>query len=80
MKLRIQTLTGQIGEVEVDPQNTILDLKVSRSVKGRGGSRLLCHSLEMQVLGKFDKIVCWCLPLDSWHPHLGEILDPPLLI
>ena len=29
MKLRIQTLTGQIGEVEVNPQDTILDLKVS---------------------------------------------------
>ena len=33
MKLRIQTLTGQVGEVEVDPQNTILDLKVSSTIK-----------------------------------------------
>ena len=30
MKLRIQTLTGQVGEVEVDPRDTILDLKVCR--------------------------------------------------
>ena len=29
MKLQIQTLTGHRGEVEVDPQDTILDLKVS---------------------------------------------------
>ena len=29
-------------------------------------------------LGKFGKIVCW-RPLESWRPHLGEILDPPLL-
>ena len=28
MKLRIQTLTGQMNEVEADPHNTILDLKV----------------------------------------------------
>ena len=28
MKLRIQTLTGQIGEVQADPENNILDLKV----------------------------------------------------
>ena len=28
MKLRLQTLTGQVGEVEVEPQDTILDLKV----------------------------------------------------
>ena len=26
----------------------------------------------MQILGKFGKIVCW-------RPHLGEILDPPLV-
>ena len=28
MKLRIKTLTGQVEEVEAEPQNTILDLKV----------------------------------------------------
>ena len=28
MKLRIQTLTGQTGEVEADPKDSILDLKV----------------------------------------------------
>ena len=33
MKLRIQTLTGQVGEVGVDPQNTILDLNVSSRIK-----------------------------------------------
>ena len=32
----------------------------------------------MQFLGKFGKIVCWPLPLESWRPLLGEILDPPL--
>ena len=32
----------------------------------------------MQFLGKFGKFVCWHLPLESWRPHLGEILDPPL--
>ena len=34
MKLWIQTLTGQREEVEADPKNTILDLKVSLSFKG----------------------------------------------
>ena len=34
----------------------------------------------MQFLGKFGKIVCWHLPLESWRPLLGEILDPPLVI
>ena len=29
----------------------------------------------MQFWGKFGKIVCWHLP----PPHLGEILDPPLI-
>ena len=33
MKLRIQTLTGQIEEVEADQLDSILDLKVSGSVK-----------------------------------------------
>ena len=28
MKLRIQTLTGETREVEAEPQNSILDLKV----------------------------------------------------
>ena len=28
MKLQIQTLTGQTAEVEAEPQDTILDLKV----------------------------------------------------
>ena len=37
MKLRIQTLTGQIGEVEADPENTILDLKVR--INSLSGSR-----------------------------------------
>ena len=31
MKLRIQTLTGETQEVEAEPQNTILDVKVCRS-------------------------------------------------
>ena len=29
-------------------------------------------------LGKFGKIICWCLP-EGWRPHMREILDPPLL-
>ena len=32
MKLQIQTLTGETHEVEADPQNTILDLKVCRTL------------------------------------------------
>ena len=33
----------------------------------------------MQFLGKFGKIVCWRPPPpESWCPHHGEILDPPL--
>ena len=32
----------------------------------------------MQFLGKFGKIVNWRPPPESWHRHLGEILDPPL--
>ena len=31
----------------------------------------------MQLLGKFDKILCWH-PLEGWYPHLKEILDLPL--
>ena len=31
----------------------------------------------MHFLGNFGKIVCW-RPPESWRPHLGEILDPPL--
>ena len=34
----------------------------------------------MQFWGKFGKIVCWPLPSESWRPHLGEILDPPLTV
>ena len=34
----------------------------------------------MQLLGKFLKFVCWRPPPPpSWRPHLGEILDQPLL-
>ena len=33
----------------------------------------------MQFLGKFGAIVCW-RPPESWRPHLGETLGPPLLI
>ena len=32
---------------------------------------------SMQFWGKIGKIVCW-RPPESWCPHLGEILDPPL--
>ena len=32
MKLQIQTLTGETREVEAEPQNSILDLKVCRSL------------------------------------------------
>ena len=36
----------------------------------------------MQFLGEFGKIIC-CQPPppppESWCPHLGEILDPPLV-
>ena len=37
MKLQIQTLTGQVREVEAEPQHTVLDLKVSDTVKRREG-------------------------------------------
>ena len=33
----------------------------------------------MQFLGTFGKFVCW-RPLEGWRPHLGEILDPQLLM
>ena len=32
----------------------------------------------MQFLGNFGKIVCWTPSPGSWHPLLGENLDPPL--
>ena len=32
----------------------------------------------MQFLGKVGKISCW-RPLEDWCPHLGEILDLPLI-
>ena len=28
--------------------------------------------------GKFSQIICW-YPPEGWRPHLGEILDPPLI-
>ena len=31
MKLQIQTLTGETQEVEADPENSILDLKVCKN-------------------------------------------------
>ena len=31
MKLQIQTLTGKIGDVEADPGDTILDVKVCKN-------------------------------------------------
>ena len=34
----------------------------------------------MQFLGKFGKIVCWRAPVESWRPHLKEILNSPLVI
>ena len=37
MKLQIQTLTGQVRKVEAEPQYTVLDLKVSDTVKRKGG-------------------------------------------
>ena len=54
----------------------------------KGGVRDACllplrHPISfnfMQFSGQFGKMVCWCpLPPESWRPHLGEILDPPLL-
>ena len=35
----------------------------------------------MQFLWNFGKTVCWRPPPppEGWRPHLGEILDPPLL-
>ena len=31
-----------------------------------------------QFLLKFGQIVCW-RPGEGWRPHLGEMLDPPLV-
>ena len=46
--------------------------------EGARGTPLGPNSFNfMQFLGKFGKIVCW-RPPESWCPHLGEILDPPL--
>ena len=55
MKLQIQTLTGQIGEVEMDPQSTILDLRLvvdlgrgadvdAEGVESRSRSRPIKHT------------------------------------
>ena len=33
----------------------------------------------IQFLGKLVKIACWRPPPEGWRPHLGEILDPPLV-
>ena len=33
----------------------------------------------MQFLGKIGKIIAFHIHLWSWRPHVGEILDPPLL-
>ena len=35
---------------------------------------------SMQFFGKFDKILSWHLPPESWRPHLRKILDPPLTL
>ena len=58
MKLRIQKLTGETQEVEAEPQNSILDLKVmrvnttvnmreSRSIQRLNGSRV-SFSVEVE--------------------------------
>ena len=55
------------GPTVVDQHNKILDAAPSGP-----------YSFNfMQFWGKFGKIVCW-RSLEGWHPHLGEILDPPL--
>ena len=40
------------------------------------GAQIL--SISCNFWKKIGKIVCWYPPLESWHPHLWEILDPPL--
>ena len=55
------------------------------SGRSQGGVRDMCPpgvqilSIPCSFLGKFGKIVCCRLHLYSWHPYLGEILDPPLI-
>ena len=46
----------------------------SRDARSPGGSKFFQFHA---VLGNFGKIVCW-RPLESWPPHLGEILYPLL--
>ena len=52
-----------------------LSKRGARDAHPRGGPNSLNF---VQFFRKFDKILCW-RPLESWHPHLEEILDPPLL-
>ena len=60
-----------------------------RSEVTSGGSTLDCEGrapppraqnffIFMQFSGKIGQIIGWRLPLGSWRPSLGEILDPPL--
>ena len=55
--------------------NAVADLRGAQGTRAPPGGP---NSFNfMQFLGKFGKIVCW-RPPGSWHPLLGEILDPPL--
>ena len=44
MKLQIQTLTRQVGEVETDPKDTVLDLKVCVTEVNLRISSVICFS------------------------------------
>ena len=69
--LSMQSLT----EPQVPVDLTSGGCRGARDVLPAGGSNSFNFML---FLGKFGKIVCWCSP-KGWRPHLGEILNPPLL-
>ena len=60
------------------------DIRVTMPVADLGGAPGAPPSTAqnvlnfMQFFGKYGKIICWCPPLEGWHPLQRGILDPPL--
>ena len=67
----VKSLRSQPKETSENEDKAVADLRGEGASDGHGGPDSFNF---MQFLGKFGKIVCW-RPLDSWQPHLGEILD-----